>query len=90
MAMMARACPDYRFEETEPAYASQTRTEATVPWRCTGTVTGSLVPPGFATTGNSIQLHGDEHWEFRGGLLCRWLAVERCLPTAWRGADLTR
>jgi hypothetical protein len=32
---------------------------------------GELVPPGFAPTGRRIEVCGDDHWEFRGGLLCR-------------------
>jgi hypothetical protein len=66
-----RAFPDFRFEGTEPPYASFTRRKAIVPWRFTGTMTGSLDPPGFAATGTRIQFEGDDHWEFRGDLVCR-------------------
>lgn len=71
MAMLARACPDYQFEELEPAYASPTHAKAIVRWRFTGTMTGELEPPGFAPTGRRIEVRGDDHWEFCGGLLCR-------------------
>lgn len=67
---LQRACPDYHFEQTEPPYASFDRRKAVVPWRMTGTMTGPLDPPGFAPTGRRIQLDGDDHWEFRGELVC--------------------
>jgi len=66
-----RACPDYRFAETEPPYASFDRRKAIVPWRFTGTMTGPLDPPGFAPTSARIQIEGDDHWEFRGDLVYR-------------------
>jgi SnoaL-like domain len=68
---LQRACPDYRFAETEPPYASFDRRKAIVPWRFTGTMTGPLDPPGFAPTGTRIQIEGDDHWEFRGDLVYR-------------------
>jgi hypothetical protein len=34
-------------------------------------MTGPLDPPGFAPTGTRIQFEGDDHWEFRGDLVCR-------------------
>lgn len=74
MDMLVRACPDYRFEQLEPAYASATDAKAIVPWRFTGTMTGPLNPPGFAPSGQRIEVHGDDHWEFRGGRLS-WCEV---------------
>jgi hypothetical protein len=75
MEMLVRACPDFRFEETEPAYPSPARRKAIAPWRFTGTMTGPLIPPGFAPTGRRIELHGDDHWDFRGELVCRCEAI---------------
>jgi SnoaL-like protein len=75
METLARACPDFRFEETEPAYLSPTRAKAIAPWRFTGTMTGPLIPPGFAPTGRRIEFHGDDHWEFRDAVVCRCEAV---------------
>ena len=75
METLVRACPDFRFEETEPAYLSPTRAKAIAPWRFTGTMTGPLIPPGFGPTGQHVEFHGDDHWEFRGALVCRCEAV---------------
>ena len=75
METLVRACPDFRFEETEPAYPSLTRPKAIAPWRFTGTMTGPLIPPGFAPTGRRVEFHGDDHWDFRGELVCRCEAV---------------
>lgn len=71
MATLARSCPDYQFEELEPAYASPTHAKAIVLWRFTGTMTGEVVPPGFAPTGHQIEVCGDDHWSSEVGLLCR-------------------
>lgn len=75
METLVRACPDFRFEETEPAYPSVTRRNAIAPWRFSGTMTGPLKPPGFAPTGRVIAFHGDDHWDFRGDLVSRCEAV---------------
>jgi len=75
METLVRACPDFRFEETEPAYPSLARPKAIAPWRFTGTMTGPLVPPGFAPTGHRVEIHGDDHWDFRGDLVRRCEAV---------------
>jgi hypothetical protein len=37
----------------------------------TATMTGPLVPPGFAPTGQRLTLEGDDHWEFQDGLTSR-------------------
>jgi hypothetical protein len=70
----ARAFPDFRFEEPEPAYAARDRPKAIVPWRMLGTNTGPIEPPGFAPTGRSIALDGVDHWWFRDGLVARYRA----------------
>lgn len=70
METLARACPDYEFQQREQAYLSPTHAKAIVRWRCTGTMTGPLEPPGFAPTCQWIEFHGDDHWEFRGDRLC--------------------
>jgi hypothetical protein len=75
METLVRACPGFRSDETEPAYPSPTRPKAIAPWRFTGTMTGPLIPPGFAPTGRRVQFHGDDHWDFRGDLVCRCEAV---------------
>ena len=69
-----RAFPDYRFEETEPAYVSRDRPKAIAPWRMTATNTGPLDPPGFAATGRPFVIEGVDHWWFRDGLVERYRA----------------
>jgi len=56
METLVRACPDFRFEETEPAYRSLAQPKTIAPWRFTGTMTGSLVPPGFAPTCRRVEI----------------------------------
>jgi hypothetical protein len=75
MEKLVRVCPDFHFEESEPAYACPTRPKAIAPFRFTGTMTGPLVPPGFAPTGQVLRFHGDDHWDFRGELVCRTEAI---------------
>jgi steroid delta-isomerase-like uncharacterized protein len=70
----ARAFPDCKFEETEPAYLSRDRPKAISPWRMVGTNTGPLDPPGFAPTGKPFVVDGVDHWWFRDGLVERYRA----------------
>ena len=70
----ARAFPDYRFEEPEPAYVSRDRPKAIAPWRMIATNTGPLDPPGFAATGRPVVIEGVDHWWFRDGLVERYRA----------------
>jgi hypothetical protein len=65
------ASADYRFEATEAPYLSRDGHKAIVPWRMTGIMTGPLVPPGLAPTGQPVVIQGDDHWEFRDGLIAR-------------------
>jgi hypothetical protein len=47
----------------------------TYTWTATGTMTGPLVPPGFAPTGRRVEALGvDQHW-YRDGRLARWRTV---------------
>lgn len=75
METLVRACPDFRFAETEPAYPALARRKAIAPWRFEGTMTGPLQPPGFGPTNGRITFHGDDHWEFRGDLVYRSEAI---------------
>ena len=68
---LTRAMPDYRFSSTEPPLLAASRGKAVVPWRCEGTMTGPLVPPGFAPTNGPVVFNGDDHWEFRDPRICR-------------------
>lgn len=38
-------------------------------------MTGPLIPPGFAPTGRRVEIHGDDHCDSRGDLVCRCEAV---------------
>ncbi|MDH3293417.1 MAG: ester cyclase [Acidimicrobiia bacterium] len=71
----AVAFPDYEFTAPSPWAISHDRLTAYVPWRMTGTNTGSFDPPGFAPTGRSIDLSGIDVWQFRNGLIWRYQAV---------------
>jgi len=71
----AVAFPDYEFTSPSPWAIADDRLTAYVPWRMTGTNTGSFTPPGYAPTGRPIDLAGIDVWQFRGGLLCRYQAV---------------
>jgi steroid delta-isomerase-like uncharacterized protein len=74
VGICARAFPDYRFEEPEPAYISRDRPKAIAPWRMVATNTGPLDPPGFAPTNRSFVIDGVDHWWFRDGLVERYRA----------------
>ena len=74
VSICARAFPDYRFEEPEPAYISRDRPKAIVPWRMVATNTGPIDPPGFAATGKSCVIDGVDHWWFRDRLVERYRA----------------
>ena len=69
-----RTFPDYRFEEPEPVYRSETEAKAIAPWRMTATNTGPIDPPGFAATGKPVVIEGVDHWWFRDGLVARYRA----------------
>jgi hypothetical protein len=65
------ASADYHFEATEAPYLAADGHKAIVPWRMTGRMTGPLVPPGLAPTDQPVVINGDDHWEFRDGLIAR-------------------
>lgn len=75
METLTRACPDYRFSETEAPFVASERRRAIVPWRFEGTFTGELSPPGFAATGERVAFHGDDRWTFSGDRLARSEAI---------------
>ncbi|MCP3988419.1 MAG: ester cyclase [Actinomycetia bacterium] len=75
VAATARAFPDYEFSAPSPWAISDDRLTAYVPWRMTGTNTGSFDPPGYAPTGRSIDLAGIDVWRFRNDLIWRYQAV---------------
>lgn len=69
------AFPDYEFTQPAPQAIADDRLTAYVPWRMTGTNTGSFDPPGYAPTGRPVDLTGIDVWRFRGGLIWRYEAV---------------
>lgn len=70
-----KAFPDYEFTRPVPFAIATDQLTAYVPWRMTGTNTGSFDPPGYAPTGNPIDLAGIDVWQFRHGLIWRYQAV---------------
>ena len=75
VAATATAFPDYEFTTPSALAISEDRLTAYVPWRMTGTNTGSFDPPGYAPTGRPIDLSGIDVWRFRHGLIWRYQAV---------------
>lgn len=69
------AFPDYEFTQSSPWAIAEDQLTAYVPWRMTGTNTGSFEPPGYAPTGNSIDLRGIDVWQLRDGRIWRYEAV---------------
>ena len=54
----AVAFPDYEFTQPSALAIAEDRLAAYIPWRMTGTNTGSFEPPGYAATGRPIDLPG--------------------------------
>lgn len=75
VAATATAFPDYQFTTPSAWAIAEDRLTAYVPWRMTGTNTGSFDPPGYAPTGRPIDLTGIDVWRFRDGLIWRYQAV---------------
>jgi steroid delta-isomerase-like uncharacterized protein len=69
------AFPDYEFTQPAPWAIAEDRLTAYVPWRMTGTHTGSFDPPGYAATGRTVDLRGIDVWRLRNGLIWRYQAV---------------
>jgi len=75
VATTIAAFPDYQFLAPAPWAIADDQLTAYVPWRMTGTNTGSFDPPGYAPTGRPIDLEGIDVWQFRHGLIWRYRAV---------------
>lgn len=69
------AFPDYEFTQPAAWAIDEDRLTAYLPWRMTGTNTGSFEPPGYAPTGGSVDLPGIEVLRFRDGLIWRYQSV---------------
>jgi steroid delta-isomerase-like uncharacterized protein len=79
-----RAMPDVRFEGLGAPYFPTEGDGVALRWRWTGTFTGDMVfwgkrfganPPAYAATGRSVDLEGVDIYEFRDGLISRWVIV---------------
>jgi steroid delta-isomerase-like uncharacterized protein len=79
-----RAMPDVRFEGIGAPYFPTEGDGIAVRWRWTGTFTGDMAfwgkrfgpnPPAYAPTGRSVDLEGVDIYEFRDGLISRWVIV---------------
>src|SRR4051794_2716704 len=66
-----RAMPDMSFPEPQGIFPAADGSGAAVPWHMTATITGPLDPPGFAPTGDAIELDGVDVFELRGGRIAR-------------------
>lgn len=75
VAATVTAFPDYRFTQPAPFAIAEDQLTAYLPWRMTGTNTGPFDPPGYAPTGNPIDLTGIDVMQFRDGLIWRYQAV---------------
>ncbi len=69
------AFPDYEFTQPSALAIAEDRLTAYLPWRMTGTNTGTFEPPGYAPTGKPIDLPGIDVLRFRGGLIWRYESV---------------
>ena len=67
-----RAFPDLEFTWPEGPYASFDAAKLALHWRVTGTMLGSMEPPGFAPTGRRIEHDGVDLLELRDGLVCAY------------------
>lgn len=62
-------------------YLSAGGRRVAAPWRCRGTLSGTL-SPGFAPTGKSVDLTGVDLYAFRGGRLCHVRTMTDVLEAA--------
>jgi predicted ester cyclase len=70
-AAMWRAMPDMHFTEPMGLLGEPDGDRAAVPWRMTATFTGPLDPPGFAPTGDRVEVEGVDVFEVRDGRIAR-------------------
>ena len=85
---MLRALPDVRVEMIDGPYLALDRQGVSARLRISGTMTGPLVPPGFAPTNGPIVFETAEFSRFEGGLLSRHTVI---LDMLWaRPADRCR
>ncbi len=66
-----RAFPDLEFELVDGPYLSPDEPKAAIYWKGTATFTGPLDPPGFAPTGQRIEMEGGDFQEYHDGRVSR-------------------
>lgn len=66
-----RAMPDMRFTEPLGLSISEDGSWGSAPWHMSATLTGPFDPPGYAPTGDRIELDGVDVFEVRGGKIAR-------------------
>jgi predicted ester cyclase len=79
---MFRALPDVRVELVDGPYLSLDGAGVAVRLRISGTMTGPLIPPGFAPTGRPVAFETAEFSHFDGDLLARHTVVLNMLALA--------
>ncbi len=72
---MFRALPDVTIELIDGPYLALDGTGVSARLRISGTMTGPLVPPGFAPTGGALVFETAEFSRFENGLLARHTVV---------------
>jgi predicted ester cyclase len=76
------AFPDMKAELLDGPYLSLDGTGIAVRLRLSGTMTGPMVPPGFAPTGEHVAFETAEFSHFEGGLLARHNVILNMLDVA--------
>jgi steroid delta-isomerase-like uncharacterized protein len=66
-----RAMPDVQFTEPLGLAVSEDGSWASAPWHMSGTLTGSFDPPGYAPTGDPLEIDGVDVFEVRDGKIAR-------------------
>jgi predicted ester cyclase len=79
---MFRALPDVRIDLVGGPYLSLDRTSIATRLVIRGTMTGPLIPPGFAPTGGHVEFETAEFSDFRGSLLAHHRVVLDMLALA--------
>jgi predicted ester cyclase len=79
---MLRAIPDVRVDMIDGPYLALDRKGVCARLRIRGTMTGPLVPPGFAPTNGPIGFETAEFSRFEGGLLSRHAVIIDMLALA--------
>jgi predicted ester cyclase len=80
--ILFRAFPDMKVEMLDGPFLSLDGTGVASRLRLSGTMTGPMIPPGFAATGRPIAFETAEFSRFEGGLLARHTVILDMLDIA--------